>query len=117
MFKTRTLWLVGGMMVLAACGLTQGTPLDDRVEGLLAQMTLDEKLSYLGGSGFMNIRAIPRLGVPTILMSDGPVGTRTGNSTAYPGGIALAATWNVDLAARFGVSWRAMTGLAVCTST
>ncbi len=105
MLKTRLLRLaVGGMMVLGACGLTQGTALDDRVEGLLAQMTLEEKLNYIGGSGFMNIRAIPRLGVPALLMSDGPVGTRTGSATAYPGGIALAATWNVDLAARFGAS-------------
>jgi beta-glucosidase len=105
MVKTKFLWsVVGGMMVLGACGLAQGTALDDRVEGLLAQMTLEEKLNYIGGSGFMNVRAIPRLGVPALLMSDGPVGTRTGSSTAYPGGIALAATWNVDLAARFGTS-------------
>jgi beta-glucosidase len=105
MVKTKFLWLmVGGMMVLGAWGLTQGTAMDDRVEGLLAQMTLEEKLNYIGGSGFMNVRAIPRLGVPALLMSDGPVGTRTGSSTAYPGGIALAATWNVDLAARFGTS-------------
>ncbi len=76
-----------------------------RANAILAQMTLDEKLTYIGGVNTMYIRSIPRLGVPTIKMGDGPMGSRGGGaSTAYPGGIGLAATWSTNLAVRYGAS-------------
>jgi beta-glucosidase len=78
---------------------------DLRVEKLLGQMTLEEKLEYIGGINAMSIRPIPRLGLPEIRMSDGPLGVRRDKPSArYPAGIALAATWNVDLANCEGVS-------------
>jgi beta-glucosidase len=78
---------------------------DLRVEKLLGQMTLEDKLEYIGGINAMSIRPIPRLGLPEIRMSDGPLGVRRDKPSArYPAGIALAATWNVDLANREGVS-------------
>jgi beta-glucosidase len=78
---------------------------DLRVEKLLGQMTLEEKLEYIGGINAMSIRPIPRLGLPEIRMSDGPLGVRRDKPSArYPAGIALAATWNVDLANWEGVS-------------
>jgi beta-glucosidase len=78
---------------------------DQRVDKLLSQMTLEEKLGYIGGINAMSIRPIPRLGLPEIRMSDGPLGVRQDKpSTRYPAGIALAATWNRDLAQLEGVS-------------
>ena len=78
---------------------------DERVNALLSRMTLDEKLSYLGGIHAMSIRPIPRLGLPEIRMSDGPLGVRQDRpSTRYPAGIALAASWNPLLAAKEGTS-------------
>lgn len=82
---------------------------EQRVERLLEQMTLEEKLEYLGGvNGGVNatsIRPIPRLGLPEIHMSDGPLGVRQDKpSPRYPAGIALAASWDRDLAQREGVS-------------
>ena len=78
---------------------------DQRVERLLGQMTLEEKLDYIGGATAMSIRPIPRLGLPEIRMSDGPLGVRQDKpSTRYPAGIALAASWNRDLAQWEGVS-------------
>ena len=78
---------------------------DQRVEKFLGQMTLEEKLEYIGGVKAMSIRPIPRLGLPEIRMSDGPLGVRQDRpSTRYPAGIALAATWNRDLAQWEGVS-------------
>jgi beta-glucosidase len=78
---------------------------DQRLEKILGQMTLEEKLDYLGGINAMSIRPIPRLGLPEIRMSDGPLGVRQDKpSTRYPAGIALAASWNRDLAQREGVS-------------
>ncbi|MBV9297578.1 MAG: glycoside hydrolase family 3 protein, partial [Verrucomicrobia bacterium] len=78
---------------------------DRRVERLLAQMTLEEKLAYIGGVNAMSIRPIPRLALPEIRMSDGPLGVRQDKpSTRYPAGIALAASWDRDLAQEEGVS-------------
>ena len=75
-----------------------------RVDSILRQMTLEEKIDYIGGTGFA-VRAIPRLGVPAFEMSDGPVGVRSSvraPSTSYAAGIALAASWNPELARRVG---------------
>jgi len=78
---------------------------EERVENLLNGMTLEEKLDYIGGHDEFFIRPLERLGIPAIKMSDGPVGVRNyGPSTAYPGGICLAATWNLKLAAQFGAA-------------
>ncbi|ABF43152.1 glycoside hydrolase, family 3-like protein [Candidatus Koribacter versatilis Ellin345] len=76
-----------------------------RAEKILTQMTLEEKVAYIGGDRDFYIRAIPRLNVPEIKMSDGPLGTRNdGNSTAYPAGIALAASWDIKLAHEMGAA-------------
>ena len=62
---------------------------------------MQEKISLIGGSGF-GVRGVPRLGIPPLNMSDGPYGVRSGRSTVIPGGIGLAATWNVELARQEG---------------
>ncbi len=78
---------------------------DSRAEELLSRMTLAEKLDYIGGDRFFYIRPIPRLGIPEIKMSDGPVGCRTwGPTIAYPAAIGLAATFDLALAERVGRS-------------
>jgi beta-glucosidase len=74
-----------------------------RVQAIVKKMTLEEKLDYIGGTGGFSIRAIPRLGLPELRMADGPLGVRNaGPSTAYAAGIALAASWDVELANRVG---------------
>ncbi len=68
-------------------------------------MSLREKVEFIGGYKSFNIRSYDSLGIPEIHMSDGPVGVRNyGASTAYPASIALAASWDKDLAARVGVA-------------
>ena len=74
------------------------------VAGIVHQMTLDEKLDYIGGTGFA-VRALPRLHLPALEMSDGPFGTRSNQgfpSTTYAAGIGLAASWDRDLASQVG---------------
>jgi beta-glucosidase len=86
---------------------TQSTQseLDKRVEALLGKLTLDEKITLLGGMEDFFTRPIPRLGIPPLKMSDGPLGVHDyGPATAYPAGIALAASWDEDLAKRVGIS-------------
>src|SRR5438552_956209 len=76
---------------------------EDRVESILNQMTIEEKIDLLGGIDSFSIRGVPRLGVPRLKMADGPIGVRNyGPATTMAGGIALAATWNPALAERVG---------------
>jgi beta-glucosidase len=76
---------------------------EQRVESILQQMTLDEKIDLIGGVDDMFVRGVPRLDLPKLKMADGPCGVRHfGPATAMPCGMALAATWNPDLAKRIG---------------
>jgi beta-glucosidase len=82
------------------------TEVERRVDSILSQMTLDEKVDLIAGIDFMYLRGVPRLGVPRLRMADGPMGVRNdGPATAYAGGIALAASWNPALAERIGVEF------------
>ncbi|HEU5404360.1 MAG TPA: glycoside hydrolase family 3 N-terminal domain-containing protein, partial [Terriglobales bacterium] len=91
---------------------------DARVTDLLKRMTMEEKATMLSGSGWMESAPIPRLGISAIKMADGPMGVRSwlGSSaitssanapvkvetTAFPAGIAMAATWDRNLVGREG---------------
>lgn len=76
---------------------------EKRTEELLGKMTLDEKITIIGGIDDFYTRAIKRLGIPSLRMSDGPLGVHDyGPTTAYPAGIALAASWDTELARRVG---------------
>ena len=84
---------------------SQSMPPEERARALLAQMTLEEKIDYLGGDRAFYIRAIARLSIPEIKMSDGPAGCRNwGPSTAYPAPLATAATFDPAVAERVGKS-------------
>jgi beta-glucosidase len=86
-----------------SAGSAQGDA-DQRAEKILSQMTLEEKIDYVGGYDDFYIRAIPRLGVPALKMSDGPLGVRNyGPDTYYPAGINMAATWDPELEHRIGM--------------
>lgn len=76
---------------------------EKQVDILLSQMTVDEKLAYIGGVDWMYTKNIDRLGIHRMKMSDGPQGLGTdGKSTAYPPNLTLAATWNEQLAYEYG---------------
>src|ERR1700730_1271845 len=78
---------------------------EKRFDSILGQMTLDEKIEIIGGIKDFFTRPNHRLGIPALKMSDGPMGVHDyGLTTAYPAGIGLAASWDVELAKRFGTS-------------
>jgi beta-glucosidase len=88
-------------------------PIEQRVQDLLGRMTLQEKVAMLSGADWMQSVPNARLGIPSIKMADGPLGIRSwaGPSaetnamvsknkvmtTAFPAGVAMAATWDTDL--------------------
>jgi beta-glucosidase len=106
-----------------------GKSIDERADDLLSLMTPDEKLNMLkgtgmkpgGGSGSSGeevpgaagaIVSIRRLGIPSVILADGPAGLRispvrkkddkTYYCTAFPIGTLLASTWNTDLVENVG---------------
>jgi beta-glucosidase len=95
------------MALLATALSVQGQSITqkdkDAAAQLVKQMTLDEKIDYIGGQNGMEIRGISRLGIPVVHMSDGPQGVRGSvKSTLFPCGMALSATWNRQLAYQYG---------------
>ena len=84
-------------------------------QDLIDQMTLEEKASLLSGQNFWNTKPIPRLGIPAIMLTDGPHGLRKQGgkadhlglnksipSTCFPTASALANSWDVDLLEQVG---------------
>ncbi|HEY0794133.1 MAG TPA: hypothetical protein VGD78_23935 [Chthoniobacterales bacterium] len=75
---------ITGLIVGALTGQGQQGPpnVEARVESILSRMTLLEKLSYIGGTGFFDVKAIPLSNLSTLLnpqiyQTDGPLGVRS----------------------------------------
>lgn len=78
--------------------------IERRIDSILSQMTLEEKIDLLGGVDGFFIRDIPRLNLPRLKMADGPIGVRNfGPATSFAAGVGLAATWNPTLAELVGL--------------
>ena len=91
--------LLTGARAPVRSGSSAESDIDRRVDAILAKMTLEEKIDYLGGVEGFYVRALPELGVPRLRMADGPMGVRNfGPATAMAAGINLAATWDPALA-------------------
>lgn len=91
---------------------TSHTDYRARVRKIVAQMTLDEKISQLHGiqndTAYRIVPGIPRLGIPPLLVCNGPAGFgpagpgHQGKATALPAPISLAATWDPHAAYIYG---------------
>ena len=83
-----------------------------RARQIVAKMTLDEKITELHGvhdaTRYRMVPGVPRLGIPDLWMTNGPAGVGPGGAspqppaTAMPAPIALAATWDPELARTYG---------------
>jgi beta-glucosidase len=82
---------------------------------LIEKMTLEEKASLLSGGNFWNTKPIERLGIPSIMLTDGPHGLRKQGgaadnlglnasipATCFPTAATLANSWDVDMLAEVG---------------
>lgn len=76
--------------------------IEQRVEELLKQLSLEEKIDLIGGVDDFYIRANSRIGLPPLKMADGPFGVRNYGPSTTLGGVGLAATWDPEMARRVG---------------
>lgn len=85
------------------------------INKLISQMALEEKVKMIHANSSFTSGGISRLGIPELVMSDGPHGVRPehgrdweldnnipDSSTYLPTGVCLAATWNPALGYQFG---------------
>ncbi|MBO4634112.1 MAG: glycoside hydrolase family 3 protein [Bacteroidales bacterium] len=123
----RKLFLAGAAVLCTISMIAQPKLNKDNIDDVLKAMTLEEKATLVVGGGWGSMtagsltasnetlvsgaagttRAIPRLGIPTTVLADGPAGlrinpTRPGTSqtfycTGFPVGTVLASTWNTEL--------------------
>jgi beta-glucosidase len=96
--------------------LDESKPIEERVTDALSRMTLQEKVKLCHAQSKFSSYGVSRLGIPELWMSDGPHGVRaeinwnnwnyagwTNDSiTVFPALTCLAATWNPDMAAKYG---------------
>lgn len=89
---------------------------EPKIDSILRLLTLEEKIHMIHGSGKFVSGGVERLGIPELKYTDGPTGIReelerdswiplgldTDSVTFFPTGTALAATWNTELAFRYG---------------
>lgn len=98
-----SLFLVVGLSIAVCSARADG--MDDRIQGLIDQMTLDDKVAMVAGEDPWMTHPIPRLGISSVKVADGPHGVRNGGkATCFPTGIGMAATWNPELVQRIGVA-------------
>lgn len=77
--------------------------LEKRIDTLIFQMSKQEKIDQLINDDFMTTPANSRLKIPGFVMNDGPHGVRQPDrGTAFPTGIAMAATWDKKIAFKTG---------------
>ena len=82
-----------------------------------SDLTLEEKASLTSGADFWTTKAVERVGVPSIMMTDGPHGLRkqagandhlgladSVPATCFPPAVGLGAAWDPELAERVGVA-------------
>ena len=123
----KKLILISAAALCAASLAAQPKLKADNIDEVLAAMTLEEKATLVVGGGWGSMtagsltasdaslvsgaagttRAIPRLGIPSTVLADGPAGlrinpTRPGTDqtfycTGFPVGTVLASTWNAPL--------------------
>lgn len=91
------------LSALAQSPSAPASRIEQRVNSILARMTLGEKIHLIAGTGLFDIGGVPRLGVPPMVTANGTFGV--GNFTrtdVIAGGIALAASWDTRLARQAG---------------
>ena len=117
--------LAAALICLSSMAQEKTTLRQDNIDEVISCLTLKEKASLVVGGGYKSMlagmigfkapvpgaagmtRAVPRLGIPAIVLSDGPAGVRidpkrNGYCTGFPIGTLLSGTWNRELVEKVG---------------
>jgi beta-glucosidase len=112
-------WSICGAALLALAARGQSAAPAEAADfraaasALVARMTLEEKAGLCSGRDFWTTKSIPRLGIPSIFMTDGPAGlrkaagadfTNSQPATSFPSASALASSWDRELVGRVGAA-------------
>ena len=117
----RTLYLLA-TVAITVCACCRKSPQerltknDAKINAIIAQMTLEEKVNMLHSKTNMSSAGVERLGIADMHYADGPFGIREegvpngfqsagwklDSATYFPTGSALAATWSEELAYKYG---------------
>nr|MCR4910485.1 glycoside hydrolase family 3 protein [Bacteroidales bacterium] len=118
------------MLLACLCAAAQPVVLsEESIDAVMAELTLKEKATLVVGAGYKSMlagmtgakvpapgaagmtRAVSRLGIPAIVLSDGPAGVRIDpgrkgarHCTGFPIGSMLASTWNVEMVSEVGAA-------------
>ncbi len=112
-------YLFCSILLLATAGANAqskpATSTDAKIAAIIKKLTLEEKIAMVHANGLFSSAGVKRLGIPELVSDDGPLGVReevkpgwgsanllTDSATFFPNGSALAATWNPELAYRYG---------------
>ena len=121
----RLIAIAAALFSLSTMAQETTTLRQDNIEEVISCLTLKEKASLVVGAGYRSMlagqfgfkvpvpgaagmtRAVPRLGIPAIVLSDGPAGVRidpkrNGPCTGFPIGSLLSSTWNQELVEKVG---------------
>ena len=117
----KKLFYLAAAALLAACSgplspQEKLTVNDKKIDAVIAQMTLEEKVNMLHSKTNMSSAGVERLGIADMHYADGPFGIREegvpngfqsagwklDSATYFPTGSALAATWSEELAYKYG---------------
>ncbi len=112
----RVIFFLSILIVTNATAQSTGdASMDLRINKLLKQMTLEEKVNMIHANSSFTSGGVKRLGIPELITSDGPHGVRPefgrdweldnnilDSGTYLPTGVCLAATWNPQLGYAYG---------------
>ena len=132
LYKMKRSWILTAFMTvgIAVCGCKGDATLSRDVKGyddplmqnekkiteIIRNMTLEEKVAMLHGKHMFTSEGVPSQGIADMVYADGPFGIReemephswnslhltTDSATFFPTGSALAATWNEEMAYKYG---------------
>ena len=119
--RKTTISLIGAVLLAVACAGPKSpqdllTVNDKKIDAIIAQMSLEEKVEMLHSKTNMSSAGVPRLGIADMNYADGPFGIREegvpngfqsagwklDSATYFPTGSALAATWDKEMAYLYG---------------
>lgn len=87
----------------------------NEIQNLISQMTLEEKTGMCSGADFWHLKGVERLGIPSVMVTDGPHGLRKQAGEAdhlginesiqavcFPAGCATASSFDRSLVRKLG---------------